>query len=89
MSFNLLSFSPRYINESGVDPINKEPLSLEQLIEVNIFPEVFRKFVSNFCTWLQYKGFQWLSFTGEMFTSGKAKTTIGDFDSSDFEVSPG
>ena len=24
----------RYINESGVDPINKEPLSLEQLIEV-------------------------------------------------------
>ena len=89
VSFNLWSFSPRYINESGVDPINKEPLSLEQLIEVNMFTENFRKFVSNSSTWLQFKRFQWLSFTGEMFTSGKAKTTIGDFDSSDFEVSPG
>jgi len=24
----------KYIDESGVDPINKEPLNLEQLIEV-------------------------------------------------------
>jgi len=30
----------KYINESGVDPINKEPLSLEQLIEVKCSPLV-------------------------------------------------
>lgn len=30
----------KYVNESGVDPINKEPLSIEQLIEVKCSPLV-------------------------------------------------
>ena len=72
----------RYINESGVDPINKELLSLEQLIEVEQF---FRLSLCNEQI-LHFSACEisilWkvVDFSaGEMFPTPEAKASLGHY----------